>query len=471
MAITVDIHCHTFNADDLPVEGFLSGTQGRRLRLLWKLLDRFGHHRSPGYRTETDVLDDELTRDPDLFDVAATGSVLEELDREAVDLMAELEQDAEGRELLEEIQEPLEPGVFAPEAMGPGDVLRLAKLVMKTRFVIIRALLEAEPEVGLFVPSLVDLEFGTDDWASTTVRQQVEMAEKISRLSMMGMLRAPVHHFVGFDPRREMRSRRVSDVESALDVVKDAVERYGFIGVKLYPPMGYRPFGNREEPPKGMTPEDGDLCDVVLEDFYDWCAAADVPITSHANPTNFVDEAYADFPSPESWAKVLRHKDEWGNLHINFGHFGGVQTKDEGNGWPQQFAALANDFTVYGDGSNHTLTSPIMDEYLELLRSIFDDPATAAMEDRFMLGSDWWMPEGFEPGFMNDYINMYRTTVADGDEAVVDRFRGGAALEFLGFAGVDAADKKSRDNQNRIRLAKRYEQHGLDTPSWLQGDA
>src|SRR5439155_20874758 len=128
------------------------------------------------------------------------------------------------------------------------------------------------------------------------IREQVELHEKVSRLSMLGRLgygTARVHPFVGFDPRRELVSRKRADLKGALALAKEAVQEYGFIGVKLYPPMGFRPLGNGAT--AEMTAEDAYRVDGILDELYTWCEAEQVPVTAHCNPSNEAAEEYRDF--------------------------------------------------------------------------------------------------------------------------------------------------------------------------------
>lgn len=467
MTITVDIHCHTFNADDIPVEGFVRNAAKSLPSQVWRALDAIGQGGAPGYREEINALDAELTSGED-----GGFMTFERANEEPLVAMED-----RAREIAAVVNSTDVAAVpmadAGPELSGlrPPKWARLVAVATSSRLDNTKALLASDEGADLVVPSLVDMEFGTRDWAETTVVQQIEMAEKISRLSMLGRLRAPVHPFVGFDPRREMRSRLVGDIEPALDVVREAVLRYGFIGIKVYPPMGWRPFGNAKQPPKGMDADQGKLCDDVLADLYDWCVEEQVPITAHANPSNYTDPEFKDFSGPAAWQEVYAFDDSrWEKLHINFGHFGGEQRDDGKNGWPQEFSLMADRLPVYADLSNHDLENAgAIREYLLLLRDIFADPARAAMKPRLMVGSDWWMPGGFEPGFISRYIDWYRQVVAE-DDNDVDRFSGGAALEFLGFAGADVAGQDASDNRNRLRLVRRYETNGLAVPAWLAAD-
>ncbi|HYT81341.1 MAG TPA: hypothetical protein VEQ37_19230 [Actinomycetota bacterium] len=76
--------------------------------------------------------------------------------------------------------------------------------------------------------------------AKTTGRQQMELQEKISRLSMRGDLpkgsKARVHPFVAFDPMHEVSARTVGEIETPAKLVQTAVETYGFVGVSCTRP-------------------------------------------------------------------------------------------------------------------------------------------------------------------------------------------------------------------------------------------
>jgi hypothetical protein len=299
---------------------------------------------------------------------------------------------------------------------------------------------------------LVDLGMGLSDTAATTQRQQVELQEKISRLSLHGRLPAgaqgDVHGFVGFDPRRELRARRVGDIDTPLGIVADAVTRYGFVGVKLYPPMGFLPLGNAAA---GVP--DGAELDGIMRELFDWCVAEQVPVTAHGNASNYADEEFATFGSPSNWALVLA---EFADLHVNLGHFGG--TDDAQEPWRTGIGRLAADHPhVYADVGNHRIDrADVRIRYGRILERVVADPATAVMADRLMFGTDWFMlailPEHDQ--FLQRYEQLYRDAFG---AAATDAFLGGTALRFLGF--------DDPGNRNAQRVRRRYA--GLDVPDWL----
>jgi predicted TIM-barrel fold metal-dependent hydrolase len=477
-APVVDIHCHVFNADDVPVRGFVQRVGFRDSTLgtsLGQLVDMLIQGTAPGYQVERARLD-ALLIDRGLeatFEMAPVG--LPETDPSSA---LETEVDAaiaevQGRDptLLPRVA----AGVAASEDGAPTEVVlegfadwpgaarravRWVTLLGKSRLDLTRLLIASHDDaVDLYCPMLVDLGSGLGDEPPTTMRQQVELLEKISRLSMLGRLpgrsRARVHPFVGFDPRRQVKAELAGDLETPLDVVKDAVERYGFVGVKLYPPMGWRPIGNRSG--LDLTEEGATHVDNVLATFYAWCQEEHVPLTAHCNDSNYAHPSYRGCARPEGWVEVL---DRFPDLHINLGHFGGARRGEKADGWPWTIARAADGRHLYADvGNHHTDDQRLMDEYLAMLARMFDSADTAAMRDRVMFGSDWFMVALHEGH--DRFLETYRVAFERrfGSDATAG-FMGGNAVHFLGF--------DDPHNRNAQRLRSRYERFApQQMPAWL----
>jgi predicted TIM-barrel fold metal-dependent hydrolase len=261
-----------------------------------------------------------------------------------------------------------------------------------------------------------------------------------------------VHPFVGFDPLAELRARRAGDIETPLGLVRDAVDRYGFVGVKVYPPMGWRPRGNRARP--GLSAPDAGHLDDIVDEFAGWCAANDVPVTAHGADTVHAAPGYAGFGSPSDWRAVLSRNP---GLRLNLGHFGG----EADSGWPREIALATAEFPgLYADVGNHGLHhSAHADAYFTMLADLFADAATAQLSARLMYGSDWYMvavqPEHQE--FLSEYRRRYQDRFGADHTA---RFLAGNALAFLGF--------DDPGNANNRRLRERYRRFGRgDLPEWL----
>jgi hypothetical protein len=126
--------------------------------------------------------------------------------------------------------------------------------------------------VQLAVPLMVDLGTSLGEQPPTAIAQQVELFEKISRASMLNVLPGvggmQVHPFVCFDPLRQLNDVKTGSIRTAFDLIKLAVTDYGFIGVKVYPPMGWRPTGNTARP--GLTQADADTLNAIVSDLAAW---------------------------------------------------------------------------------------------------------------------------------------------------------------------------------------------------------
>ena len=469
----VDIHCHTFNADDLPVRGFLRRVVFDNNRLagdVATLVDLLIQGRAPGYAEENAYLDHLLTLPrPERGQRALQPMSIPDVDAAADQALLELQ--SKDPDLVRRLDEQM-PTSGDKRFLGLGGAktaIRWVKIFGMKRVDITGHLVTnfGPNAVDLFTPMLVDLGMGLGDIEKTTLSQQVALQEKISRLSMQGRLPVPtsakVHPFVGFDPRRELRSRKLGDVVTPLEVLQRSIERYGFVGVKMYPPMGFTPTDNKPTS-EIETKEDAEAVDAILEELYEWCALEHVPITVHCNATNDASDEYATFSRPSLWAKVLkRHPD----LHLNLGHFGGTGDKGKAAQWAVQIARLTNDYPhLYADVGNHRIDKPeVASAYEAKLRSILGAEETSEMRQRLMYGSDWFMvalaPKNEE--FLTRYRKLYTAVVGKGDPAV-DRFLGGAALDFLGFS----EKARQEGNKNGERLRNRYAEHAPDrVPDWL----
>lgn len=467
-----DVHCHTFNADDLPVRGFIErvlfGGSPLGRDLAW-LVDTAVQGAAPGFRAENAKLDLLLsgTRVAEMFElerIEPSLEVAETLERETDDVLAELQvQHPERMKRLQSELAAAEPAsVEAAERLVPSDIwraVRWAILFGKYRVEITRYLNDLFNRVELFSPLLVDLDLGLGDVAGTTMNEQVVLQEKISRLSMQGRLvgrAVHVHPFVGFDPRRELRSRFSDEIEPPLEGIRKAVELYGVVGVKVYPPMGWRPLGN--EASTDMSAVSAEHLDEILREFYGWCESEHVPITAHCNDSNYADSGYKGYGSPECWVGVLR---EFPKLRINLGHFGGARKKESDDGWPWRIARAARDFEgLYADVGNHEIHDEHLTRaYIEMLKRMMSDDETKQMTERLLFGTDWYMvalhPE--HERFVEEYERLYRAQF--GDDAT-SAFMGRNALSFLGF--------DDPNNKNAKRVRARYEKYSPDAlPDWL----
>jgi predicted TIM-barrel fold metal-dependent hydrolase len=245
--------------------------------------------------------------------------------------------------------------------------------------------------------------------------------------------------------------------------VRHAVEHAGFVGVKVYPTVGFLPLGNAGVATDAVR---GGALDRALRALYATCEAEEIPITAHASPSNQFALGYGELAAPAHWAPVLR---EFPNLRLNFGHFGHETGADGAEGvearaaWMRQAAELIDAHAhVYADLSSSPL---VYDEdyaarfgaHLQSLCARFK-----RLPARLMYGSDWWLNR-FEPG-ADTAVAAFQRRLGDwlgpgGRDAAMGR----NALRFLGL--LDEDDRLAPSNRNHQRLRAFYGAEPL--PPWL----
>jgi predicted TIM-barrel fold metal-dependent hydrolase len=475
--VDVDVHCHTFCSLDLPIVGFVA-------------------HFVPGLIE----LSRFVSRWPELAVRALVGAVATLPNAAAPTGDAELAMlgaiPLRPGPPIEPVL-PLPPGAVdlllaeltkhLPFSVGPDKRSIIARylealyLVAHARSAIAASITRIFPSISLFTPALVDYDAWSDDRAPTPLWQQILLQEQIARLSTVGRIGradARFHPFVAFDPRRQIEGPRgtaptpgaapsppprPSANSSALELVRYATETGGFLGVKLYPPVGFAPADN--------VHLRADLSfaaglDGALEALYATCAAAEVPILTHASAANEYALGLHRLVSPAHWRPVLeRHP----TLRLNFGHFGhdyGIADpsapKESADAWIYQAAALIERHpNVYADLSN----SPLVYDagYARRLVPLLADVIARypKVKRRLMYGSDWWL-SALDPD-AGVAVDRFRATLGGllGPEGLAD-VMGRNALRFLGFLDDDG---RPHGGVAAARLRRFYA--GAPLPPWL----
>ena len=100
--------------------------------------------------------------------------------------------------------------------------------------------------------------------------------------------------FVPFDPRRPY----------GLEIVKEAIEELGFVGVKLYTRCGWMPWNNCEIYGDAL----GEKLDTRLREFYEYVTENDLPILNHTGPLGYPLNPLLVFP--ENYERAYSQKSE-----------------------------------------------------------------------------------------------------------------------------------------------------------------
>jgi len=201
----------------------------------------------------------------------------------------------------------------------------------------------------LVTPAMVDFTKWLDAPSAkmTTLAQQVALMARLSREEREDQ--PHIHGFVAFDPLRQAIYDKVGGTpeQSPFSIVEKAIMEDGVIGIKLYPPMGFRParnaaagndfpcwvrFGSGSQgygekcvhpknTPDGLGDTPGQQLDDVLAKLYAWCVDKNIPIMAHTADSNAAGPGYGTRANPDYWNLVLQQP-QFRTLRINMAHFG-----------------------------------------------------------------------------------------------------------------------------------------------------
>lgn len=444
----VDAHSHFFNAKDVPVRAFLQKSIAHGmpssiqmlLALLAPAIEAVAHEMAPSAAEEWKDLHEKQRR----FAPLSPSAIAAQLDGEAaaratevgkalyretrrrapeaIALFDSLARDAERSgtrsgigidrfseetliRVIRESHEPAEPRVLdervdvraRTRASSLRSVAEFAGFMLSPRYQNLNAYMRvygghtgAIRLTGCYA-ALVDFNYWLDcPDVSTHMEDQVILHAELSRLS--GGFMQPL---APYNPWVDMKEKGAS-----LALVRKAIKHHRFVGAKLYPPMGFLPYGNAAARPLASTEHRPDLqeLDETLLGFFETCMNEGIPVMAHANHSMGRDAAHDDLAGPDGW-KHLRDAlaarpgaSGSGPLRVNAGHFAG----ETGSPWARDFVDLAErcdgTLDLYGDTGywDGLLQGEAAAKRLVSLLSA-KSPAPCRMADKLMFGSDWLM--------------------------------------------------------------------------------
>lgn len=515
-----DAHTHFFNASDVPVAGFLSKSvahsiQDRRQRQLLielapiaefvgktfaptpvaemqRLCESAGRVSGKSMKAQSDDLDRDIEAERE----RAADAVFDEIRRRDTSIPA-IVNDAVRRAQASNNESLVLKGLpgfsqaFVRESFRNGASLRdkstgelrpLSKSSLKAEELHLASIQSAFQFVGFMLSprhhnlrtyikrsaegspnlplsgcfgAMVDFNYWLDaPTKASHMRDQVLLHEQIALLS--GGFLLPL---VGYNPWVD-----IEENDAGLKTVEWAVRDHGCVGVKIYPPMGFYPYGNADNPLIGSKESRPDLnkLDEKLGQFYALCRALDVPVMAHANESNGRDFAHDKLAGIKGWNLVDQRLPNLKTLYVNAGHFGGAEMH-HGVDWTADFTMLMNRATqlkVYGDIGywDALLTSTAAQEKLRLaLQAPVGVGQTVS--DRAMYGSDWLMLSlvvGWE-GYADGIASLIRSFDQTG--SVAKHVLGANVLDCYGLA-------QNSTRQNLQRLQMYYSKPGRTVPGW-----
>lgn len=502
--VSVDAHCHVFNAADLPVATFIVGartspvnkylvnrpTLAFSVAILAEAIAGFLTN-APLEDAESAFLNGEPVADPlqewdkgvggflsDLFASSVpngpriwTANYRPEFEPERLALGAQLKQALAGQAWPTDSASGLRtlalsrPNTIFSDING---VLEWCRQLSDFRIRIIDRLIELYgPErrgPSIFLPALVDFYRWLPD-LSVAIKEgapRVNLEQQVKLMERIIQLRPGFHPMLGVDPLADWKDtlsllNRCFNVEGS-----DGARGNGFCGVKLYPPMGFSPSNN--EHLRAISSVAADTVRDNLQRLYRYCQTYDVPIMAHCNQSNMTptSEANGTYAAKE-WRPVVE-SEEFRNLRINLAHFGGVSTTflpafKAGQPTPEQdeIGELMGMGKVYSDIADETLVvhSADREELAKAIRAYYERFPNAPK--RLMYGSDWIML-GFEfaefPNYLGGWYEQFELVGQD-----QDAFFGQNALDFMGVTTPDSLTQR--------RLQNFYDDLGA-RPDWLK---
>jgi predicted TIM-barrel fold metal-dependent hydrolase len=412
----------------------------------------------------------------------------------------------------------------AEKYMGSGYRRWVQILSMRNVGDITKKLMETfqKDQIQLYVPLMIDFDYWFKDPRPVSIAEQIETVYREAVLPYKGK----VHPFAPFDPARELAYRAglpaPSDPDggppekfSSLELAKEAVRKKGFIGVKVYNTLGYRPLGNAAVDDKRRwifnrngrsryCAFTGKQFDQVLAELYEFCEREEVPITAHcvSNGIEAYPGASFDFGDPEYWRPVL---DRYPRLHLNLAHFGwnnpeGYSPRER---WPwirRSFRRMGDFFSGRSDanrkgtgGRKSTGTwvgkiCAMMEKYDYLYADVahhmvmedtdipkFQASYRAMLADypglipaRLLFGIDWHIITRVDrfTEFKARYVRVLSGGgIFNGEE--MEEFFGGNALHFLGLLPPGTRSTAGWTG-NRKRLRAFYKRENIREPKWFQ---
>jgi predicted TIM-barrel fold metal-dependent hydrolase len=348
-------------------------------------------------------------------------------------------------------------------------------------------------DIELSVPLVIDYEY----WFRNT--RDIQIDDQVRRIAsdIVVPFAGRIHPFVPFDPARELAWRHglprpddpaygPAEHVSSLALAKDAVLHGGFIGVKMYSSLGYRPLGNavvdderRRHFRKIGRPRycafTGAGIDAVLDELYVFCAANQVPIVAHCGSDGIESYPGASFTfgSPEHWQPVLQR---YPDLHLDLAHFGwrhGLRYADTRqrrrrgtSNWIRTILGMLEEFpNLFTDVAHHeVVTAEAERNFTEDYRAMCAD-FPGLVQKRLLFGIDWHVitrMDGFE-GFKAAYARILGGSGIFSPSEIEDFF-GGNALRFLGLLPLGTPGEWT---MNRSRLGAFYTASGIVPPAWF----
>ncbi len=476
--LTIDAHAHVFNGSDLQINGFL--TKVLRIPGIGPILQGIAWSEAPTAEHEFGELNRISTALHQCDGRALQAEVTSSRERQYQVAIEQLRHSAREARKAKSLESPQATSEFLKQIESLPLDYQTYKRTQTTRSLvknrasldvsgaldfILRSFnfryvnvfdylseysLSKRRKVDLIVAHLVDYDWpiGAGRETRTSLPDQIRVMSKISLMTL-----GRVHCYAPFDPFKQVAFEMGLAPYSPLAMIQDAILNQGLIGVKLYPPMGFVPFGNTARPisfwkdgilPQALlSPDLGTRLDKSLGQLYEWCVENEVPIMAHTAPSNSPTGHVHDLTSPDAWRSTIR---AFPGLRINFGHFGETDQVGSGTSRALAFTQLMDSGPgklAFADSSYFadvvTRPNELLPKIRELLRKT-SKKGEAALAQRFMYGTDWEMiiiegrnTNSYLINFERLFSQLETDTESGAEGNLSDNFFGKNASKYLGL--------------------------------------
>lgn len=262
-------------------------------------------------------------------------------------------------------------------------------------------------ELVMFVPLMMDFVEASEMPTPTNRKSVIPFEQQIKEHAVISR-RHPwkVFPFFHYHPERD----------NVYELFCDAIENKGFIGVKLYPAMGYYPDCTNKKNLERVNENLKKLYKYIRDNK----SGYKIPITTHAqySSTQAIDLTMLGtmkYTNISNWKDMIKKYD----LKVNFAHFGGQIVKNTRKSAEDEFAEkcrmdIISLMFMYNDESNHQIFadtaahSKSKKYYFNRLNDDLSYP-----ERLIMYGSD--LPVITARKLNKDYINKFVENIEDPD--------------------------------------------------------
>lgn len=244
-----------------------------------------------------------------------------------------------------------------------------------------------DANIVLSTPLMMDIEIASFNYKPESPYQyQIELISDIA-IKYSGKIMP----FIMFDPRRCLnKGGNQGRFILKHTHIEKALEEMGFLGVKMYPPLGYHP-----DPDSILN---DDMVNEELKIIYNYCEINRIPITTHCSRGGAYSgelirskESLLLLTHPSGWEEVLK---KYPKLYLNFAHFGGggdFLEIDNPGSWSSMIKKLIIKYdNAYADVSYHSgaLRRVKSHKYFKILNKLLDD---GKLRKKIIFGTDWLM--------------------------------------------------------------------------------